>query len=238
MPEAIIALVAFAAGAVRGLTGFGGPLILVPTMSFVYEPASAVATVMLVDLASNFALLRDATKEANWRVVGIITAGAAATLPIGGYLMLHADPRIVRMVVYGTVAALSILLLSGWRYSGTYSRGSLLGAGAVNGIIVGATSFGAALYPFLLGNGDSARTGRATFVLWALFCSVAALAVVFAGDRAGHAEFLRAAFLVPSYLLGTYAGKRFFHRVDDVALKRIVLLTLVTVSIAGLVAVW
>ncbi len=238
MIEITIGLVAFAAGVIRGLTGFGGPLILVPTLSFVYEPASAVATVMLVDLAANFALLRDATREANWRTFGFIAVGATVTLPIGGYLMLHADPRIVRTLVYGSVALLSLLLLSGWRYRGAYSDGKLFGAGAVNGLIVGATSFGAALYPFLLGNGDTPRTGRANFILWALFCSLAALAVVFTGNRAGAAEFSRAVLLVPTYVLGTYAGKRFFHRVNDAALKRIVLLTLIAVSAAGLVAVW
>lgn len=232
-----IGSITFAAGVIRGLTGFGGPLILVPVLSFFYEPGSAVATVMLVDLTSNASLLRDAAREANWRIIGVIAGGAILTLPLGGYVMVHADTRFIRSAVYATVAFVSILLLTGWRYRGTYSTPRLLGAGAINGVIVGATSFGAALYPFLLGGADSSRVGRANFVLWALFCSLGAFGVVLLGGKVGTGELVRATFFIPIYALGAYAGNRWFHHVNDAVLKRVVLVTLIGVSIGGLVFV-
>lgn len=231
---ALIAAVTFAAGIVRGLTGFGGPLILVPVFSFFYEPASAVATAVLVDFAANASLLRDAVREANWRTIGLITVGAAITLPVGGYAMVYGDVQTVRSIVYGAVTIMSLILLSGWRYQGSFSAPRLLGAGALNGLIVGATSFGAALYPFLLGGRDSSRVGRANFVLWALFCSLAAFFVVLLAGKVGSEELTRAFLFVPVYVLGVYLGNRSFHHTDEAVLKRVVLFTLIAVSSAGL----
>lgn len=231
---ALIAVVSFVAGVIRGLTGFGGPLLLVPVFSYFYDPGSAIASIMLMDFSANISLLRDAVREANWHTINMIVVGAILTLPLGGYAMVHTDPRIVRDVVYSVVGIMSAILLTGWQYSGDYSTPRLLGAGAINGLIVGATAIGVALYPFLLGGKESSRVSRANFVLWASFCSVGAFAVVLLGGKVGTVELTRAALYVPAYAIGVHMGKRFFHRVNDAMLKRIVLFTLVGIAVLGL----
>lgn len=231
---ALIAAVTFAAGVIRGLTGFGGPLLLVPVFSYFYDPGSAIASIMLIDFSANVSLLRDAVREANWHTISMIVAGAILTLPLGGYAMVHTDPRIVRDVVYSVVGIMSVILLTGWQYSGVYSTPRLLGAGAINGLIVGATAVGVALYPVMLGGKESSRVSRANFVLWAFFCSVGAFGVVLVGGKVGTVELSRAALYVPIYALGVHTGKRFFHRIDDTMLKRVVLFTLIGIAVVGL----
>jgi uncharacterized membrane protein YfcA len=233
---AIIALVIFLAGLVRGITGFAGPLIMVPVLNLFYSPASAIATSTLVDLSSNVSLLRDALRQASRVTVLSLIGGALITIPLGGYALLTLDAKVIARAVYAVVGFFSIVLLFGWRYKKQLSGKQLFGVGAASGVILGATSFGVVVMPFLYSGADSAARGRANFILWALFCALVGFAVVLTGGRVGAPELWRASALIPFYALGTYVGNRYAKRIDDILLRRIVLAALLATAIAGLIA--
>lgn len=232
----LLALVTCGAGVVRGLAGFGGPLILVPVFSFFFPPPSAIASVMLIDFSANLKLLPDALRESRAATVLPIIGGALLTLPLAGWVLHSVPTAWLRDVVYLVVGAMSLLILSGWRYRGSESTGTLLAVGAANGLVVGTTAIGVALYPFLISGRQSAVASRANFIVWAFFCTSSAFAVVWLDGSVGHAELLRAALLAPAYLGGVYVGNRSYRLVDEAVLRRLVLLVLIAVAVAGVLA--
>lgn len=231
----ILTPVIFLAGLVRGTTGFAGPLIMVPVLGFFYSPPSAIAISTLVDLSSNVSLLGDALRQASRATVVCLICGALVTIPLGGYALLVVDATVIARAVYAIVAFFSIVLLLGWRYKKSLSPRQYFAIGAASGVIVGATSFGVAAAPFLYSGPDSAARGRANFILWALFCALIAFAIVLIGGRVGPPELWRALVLIPIYVTGTYIGNRIAKRVDDLLLRRIVLVMLLATAIAGLI---
>jgi uncharacterized membrane protein YfcA len=234
MELAFLAAVTFVAGVVRGITGFAGPLIMVPVLGFFHNPASAIATSTLVDLSSNVSLLPGALREAAPKSVAGLIAGALVTIPLGAYALLALDATTIAAALYAVVGAFSLVLLSGWRYPRVLSPAQFAVVGAGSGVILGATSFGIAAMPFLLAGPETTLRGRANFILWAFFCALVGFSVVLAGRRVGLDDVTRAALLIPFYLAGTFAGNRYAHRIDDARLRRIVLVVLVAVSVAGL----
>ena len=232
---AILAPVVFIAGLVRGTTGFAGPLIMVPVLGFFYSPPSAVAISTLVDLSSNVSLLSDALRRASRITVSSLICGALLTIPFGGYALLAFDASVIARAMYAVVGFFSVVLLTGWRYTKALSPRQYFGVGAASGVILGATSFGVAVLPFLYSGADTAARGRANFILWALFCALIGFAIVLIGGRVGTLELTRALVLIPIYVAGTYLGNRVAKRIDDALLRRIVLVVLLATAIAGVV---
>lgn len=235
LSDALILLpVVLFAGAIRGLSGFAGPLIMVPALSFVYDPISVIATTSLVDLSCNIALLRDAVRQCSLPTVLKIVGGATFLLPVGAYVLLTFDSRIVSRVIYSVVMLLAVVLLVGWRYRHAPSTSTLVGIGAANGFILGATSFGVAMLPFLYAGTQPTTESRANFILWAFFCGLAGFTIVALGGRVESTELLRAAILAPCYVIGAFFGNMYAKRIDSMRLRRIVLGLLVIISFAGL----
>lgn len=231
---ALVAAAIFLAGLVRGMTGFAGPLIMVPVLGFFASTVSAIATSAIVDLSSNISLLPNALRNASRPTILALIGGAMMTVPLGGYALLVFDAAAINRIMYAVVAMFSIVLLCGWRYRKPLLTRHFVFVGAVSGIVLGATSFGVTVLPFLYAGADSATRGRANFIIWALFCAVIGFLIVLAGQRIGSVELLRALFLIPFYVAGTFIGNRSAGRIDDARLRKVVLFVLLVIAIAGL----
>lgn len=237
-PSFLAAVACLIAGAVRGLAGFGGPLILVPVLTFFFNPLSAITTAMLVDLSANIILLPSALKQVSWNTVLPIWAGAGLTMPIGGYFLLSFHPRFLPIVIYTVVALVSLLLLTGWQYTGGKNTWHFFRVGIINGMIMGATSFGAAMYPFLMTHGEPLPRGRANFIFWALFCSLGMSTILLVEGRIGGTKLYGVLLFVPIYMLGSYIGNLFFKFISHNVFRKLVLFILIIVSIIGLLQHW
>ena len=51
---AVAAVIALVSGAARGFSGFGSAMIYIPLVAAVYEPRTAAATMVLIDLVCAF----------------------------------------------------------------------------------------------------------------------------------------------------------------------------------------
>ena len=67
---------------------------------------------MLLETAATRQLLPGALPRSRWREIGPL---ALAGAPLGGYVLRHLDPDIMRRVIAGVVLVFSLVMLRGWR---------------------------------------------------------------------------------------------------------------------------
>lgn len=78
------ALAVFAAGLIRGFSGFGSALINAPVLSLIWGPTIGVPVSALIEVAPAVQLTPKAIKIANWRTVWAFSIPALILLPVTG----------------------------------------------------------------------------------------------------------------------------------------------------------
>src|SRR5260370_38204186 len=92
---------------------------MVPLLATVTTPAAAISLVLLIEVAGYADMLRHAGRRIQWRAIGVLTVAAIVAVPLGVYAVTHVDTAIMTRVIAGCVIALALMLMTGWRYTGT-----------------------------------------------------------------------------------------------------------------------
>ncbi len=238
IPELTVLLVSVPvvlfAGFIRGFTGFGGPLVLMPVLVLFLSPPSAAAIVLIIDICSNIGLLKDAFRSAAKRTVLFTVLSAVAAIPFGSYLMISVDPANVRNLIYAAVGIAALILLTGVRSSRPFKSYELVAGGVGAGGVMGATALGILIVPILFSMADTARTARGNLIVWVFFVSIFLLGVLFFENAVGQREFILGVGFAPIYLIGAVFGKNCFGQLDEEVFRRWVLSFLMAISVAGL----
>ena len=229
--------VAFAAGIVRGITGFGGAMVMSPPLALLLGARAAVPVVLLLESIVAAPMLWQTRHLVHWRVVGAILLAACAFVPLGVLVLAVADPRAIRMAIAISVIVFALVLLCGWRYSGKPRLGTSLGLGAMSGSMLGATSIGGPpVILYLLSGPDSIETTRANLTLYVTVTSLIGIVMLLQqGIFDGYAARM-SAWLAPAYYVGLVGGVRLFPRFNDSRFRRFTLALLIVVSTGILLA--
>ncbi len=229
--------IAAVAGVVRGITGFGGAMVMTPPLALLLGPAIAVPVALLLESVVAAPMVVQTRRLVRWRVIGPILAVACATAPVGVYVLATADPNALRRAIAAIVIAFSLLLLYGWRYAGRPRLSTSIGLGALSGVMLGATSMGGPpVILYLLSGPDPVETTRANLTLFVGATSVAGIAAMWAGGILGAPAAVAGLALAPAYYGGLLAGTKAFARFNDVRFRQFTLWLLVAVSAAILIA--
>jgi uncharacterized membrane protein YfcA len=229
--------VALLAGVIRGITGFGGAMVMSPPLALILGPLVMVPVVLFLEgivaipmVVRNRALIR-------WATVAPIAIAACIAAPLGTYILVTADPLVLRRVIAGMVIVFSLLLLVGWRYHGRQRAVTAAGLGALSGAMASATSIGGPpVILYLLAGPDPVETTRANLTFFISAISIAGVAMLaLRGALDPRALWLAAAF-APGYYLGVLAGSRLFSRFDDRRFRRFTLVLMMLVSAGILLA--
>jgi hypothetical protein len=239
MPDLLSLSIAIAAtvvgGIVRGYSGFAGPMIMLPVLTILFGPVTAVVTIMLVDLAGVVVLVPEAFREGSRRVSIPLILGTLACMPFGSYLLLAADPAIMKDLIIYAVIGTAVALLFGWRYRRPLGLAALLGVGVVSGGFLSAAYIGAIAPLFLYAGPDSARRSRANIILWSFFSGLVLVSILIYGGAVTDVELWRALTMAPFYFGAIYAGSRLFQGIDEALFRRTVLVILILGSVVGVV---
>jgi hypothetical protein len=232
---AVIGPATVVAGFIRGFTGFGGPLFLLPILNFFVPPAVGAGIGIWVDVFANIRLVPDARHDSSSAVVVPLVVGSLVAMPVGAYFLVNGDPRLMKQAIGATILVAALVLAAGWRYRGDIGTRAYGVVGLVSGLVMGATSIGALPALFLSGGRHTARENRANFIIWVFFAEILFLALVSSGGALGRSDVITIVLLVPAYLVGTYLGIRFHLRASEVTVRRAVLTLIVLVALASMV---
>ena len=238
-PEILALAVAIAAvaGVVRGITGFGGAMVMSPPLALILGPLVTVPVVLLLEGVGATPMVFETRRLVRWNVIGPILAMALVMVPVGAYALLVVDPQVMRRVIAGVVILFSLLLLRGWRFAGAHRRSTGLGLGAFSGSMVGATSMGGPpVILYLLAGPDPIDVTRANLTFYVAAISIAACIVLWLNGALGISGLWLALLLAPGYYIGVVAGARLFSRFNDARFRQFTLVLMITVATGILVA--
>ena len=111
-------VVTFAGGLMLGYTGWGGAMVSMPFLTILYGPVAALVIMIIGALLVTASLFPTAARLADWRRMTPILIAMAICVPIGNLLLFVLEPNLIRRIIGWLIVGASILILSGWRYSG------------------------------------------------------------------------------------------------------------------------
>ncbi|NRG17382.1 sulfite exporter TauE/SafE family protein [Rhizobiales bacterium] len=202
-------------GLVRGFSGFGAGMIIMPIASTVIDPRLAAATLLVIDSFITLPIVVRSVRICNWKTVLPAVIGAALFVPTGAYILAVAEPLAVRWSITIIATMLLALLLSGWRYKGTPKAPISFGVGVSSGFLGGVSQLaGPPMVAFWLSGPEPPFIIRANLMVFFAFAS-AMTYIAYAVNGFFTGEVLRLLVLaVPAYGFTIYLGSRGFGKVD------------------------
>ena len=201
-----------AAGLVRGFTGFGSALIIMPVASSVLSPFAALAFLATVELFGPITNLPNALRVGRPKEIATMMIGAAIALPIGLVLLGGMAPDLFNWIVSLVVFALLIVLISGWRYRGDLKAGGIGGIGALGGFCAGVTGLpGPPVIMFYMSSTAPIAVIRANFLLYLVGIDILMIGALIYWDALDVTVIVLGAILTLPYIAANAAGALFFN---------------------------
>lgn len=217
----LAALIVFGAIFVRGVTGFGAALVLVPLLSLFWNLRQVVMIAALVQVVTGVPLTLEARREVAWRVLATLLAGSLCGLPLGAALLTILPLPLLRrgLGLLTLVFGLTRLLSRGDREPARMGdRLTLLGVpcGFVGGFLTGVIGTGGPpVVAYLYYRLPLAAARRATLLAYFMTLDALRLPGYLRLGVAGTATLWTALALVPFAVLGGIAGSRVHGRAGE-----------------------
>jgi len=235
MYMAIIAVLI--AGVLRGFSGFGAGMVLVPSLSLLYSPIIAVVTVVLLEIIPSIQLLPNAISKCEWRSVMPMSLAAVITIPLGSFILVYTDAMVMRTSISILVLLCVVVLATGWRYKGEYTLRESSATGFTSGLIGGATSLGGlpVILYYLSGKNTTAVT-RASIVVFLVVTTLVSVVTYLSHGIVTSDVVLRTAWLAPFFMVAIWIGGNLFGKVSESFFRSVTLLVVGSVGVAMLLA--
>ncbi|MEO0401367.1 MAG: sulfite exporter TauE/SafE family protein [Pseudomonadota bacterium] len=227
-----------AAGLVRGFTGFGSAMIIMPAASSVLDPFAALAFLTVVELWGPLPNLRAALRDGTPGETLRMLVGAAIGLPLGLWALSHLDPAVFGWSVSVVVLVLLVLVMTGWRYSGSLGARGIFGVGTVGGFLGGISGLpGPPVIMLYMASARPIAVIRANFLMYLLGIDVLMVAVFVTFDLIDPPAIVMGLMCVPIYMIANVIGARLFDPGAERLFRAVAYVVIAASAILGL-PVW
>jgi uncharacterized membrane protein YfcA len=229
------AAMTFGAAFVRGLTGFGMAIILVPLLGLIMPPGEAVVLGILLQLLIGPVGFRRIAAGADRRTAVPIGLLAMLATPLGMLALKAVTPDLARLLIAIIAIAAFLLILMPQHPDGHRPGRAAIGfTGIASGILTGFAAMpGPPVVPFYLRQRIAPDVARASMMLVFFATAIAGtLASLWLGLATAKLFILSLLLFIPM-ALGDHVGTRLFGRVPVPVWRGIVAVVL---GVAGLSA--
>jgi uncharacterized protein len=236
---AVALFLVFGASLVRGLTGFGLAIILVPLLGLIVAPADAVVVSILLQLlAGPIGLKRILADGERATAIPISIAAMLATAP-GVWLLSITPPDVARLAIALLALAAFGMLFIPAKEGTIPGRKKSVTTGIAAGLLTGFASMpGPPVVPFYLRRKLPPAIARASMLMVFFACSIAgSIAAFVLGVANLHLLWLSILFY-PALYLGTRLGALAFGKVSEPLWRTLVGIILGVAGIAAVVRLW
>ncbi len=215
---------AFAAGLIRGFSGFGTAMAFMPVASAATNPVFALIAMQIMDTAPSVPLVIRHWRDSAPREILPLMAAASLTVPLGVWILKTADPITVRWMVAGLILLLVAAIASGGRYTRKPGLPVTVAAGTMSGVFGGlaALSGPPVILFWLSGQSDAKRVRANMMVYLSLLTAVSITSLAVAGLFTLKAVLWGIA-VMPVYVIGILAGGKLFPLASELTFRRMAL---------------
>ncbi len=216
LPQIAVALAAaLGASFVRGLTGFGMAILLVPILALALPPVEAVVLGNCLSLFIGLTEIRTLVRESE-RTAWVIGALVVVTTPLGLWALFVTTPDIARLVIALIAFSAFLAILLPRRGSGVPGKLVTGGVGILSGLMTGYAGMpGPPVVPYYAGRALPRVTVKASMLL---IFTIAAAAGIASAAWLGVLRWqlpLFAAVMLPVILGGNRLGMMVSGRISD-----------------------
>lgn len=236
MDALIIGAVTVAAGAFRGVTGFGYALVAALGLVGVFSPTGMVPFILINDLMlTAFTVVDRGRSTIDWRVTRALLVSGVIGALCGSLLVPYLEGEATRILVSATIVFAACIALIANPPAWLAHRALGIGIGFLTGILLSAFAVGGPLIAaWLLAGGVKRDCVRGTL---AVFFGVVDIFTLAARASMGEidAELLSLLLIyMPLTLAGFAAGYILSHRLPRHVWDRVAGIGLVFIALAGL----
>lgn len=227
--EAVIGV----AGFVRGLTGFGLAIILVPLVNLIIPPERTVLLAIVIACLGGGMGYRAAWQNVDRRLIGKIVAGAVVSTPVGLYALFHTPPDLARLLI--TAIAIGAFFVIAMPRAPLPPPGNLpiYLTGLLTGFLGAFAAIpGPPVVYYFVREGVPATQSRDTMIVIFLWGPLAVGLLALAAGKIDLQLALLGAVCTPALMAGNAVGSRFFGRIPETQWRWLIL-GLIAVSAMG-----
>ncbi|WP_413458157.1 sulfite exporter TauE/SafE family protein [Herbaspirillum huttiense] len=224
--------VSLLAGLTKGVTGFGGALVMAPLFGLVLPSSQAAALIVLVNCAASLQGWRGWIRCAHWPTVLPLAAIALACTAVGVQLIASGRLPDLHRLIGLSVLAVTALHVLGWRWRHSGGASATLAAGAISGMMTALCGIGgvAAVYYFdgirraAASSAEPEQTAflRANLLAYFMVLFFGAALILAWDGQVGWSQLSMSAWLVPAFAGGVLMGERIYGWLSPLWFQRIV----------------
>ncbi len=229
----ILALLAgVLSGVIRGFSGFGAGLVMTPLLALIYGPADAVIIMFLTVVIGGMQMIPNALPIATKRDLIPMAIGCLIATPIGTYILINADPEIMRRVIGGFVLLSALVMLMGWSYTGQRSSKISFFAGVLSGVANGAGGVGGPpVTIYLISSNEPAAIKRANIAIASTLQAIFTIVPLTVAGMISFELIFKSIVLLPPFVGAMIIGGKLFNRANDRLYRLLALWLLVIIGI-------
>lgn len=231
---AIVAIVAFGAGLIRGFTGFGGPAFILAILTLFFTPYSIVSKILVVDFIASVYLFKAVHREIDWRATASMVIPTLVCMPLGHWLLIELDPLWMKRAMALIIATACVMMLVGFRYRHPMTTHWLIFVGVCAGIVFGGSYIALVAVVFILLGPYDKHQGRTLIISWSFFAVLGFALISALSGTTGVDDVIAAAPGAVTYLLGTWMGSHGFRKSSEKVFRRAAIAVLLCLAIFNL----
>ncbi len=225
----------FAAGLIRGFTGFGLSIAAVPLLSLILPPSQAIPIVLLLQLLVSLSGLRASLQICHWPAIRMLSIGAVIATPLGAWALARLPAAPVRVAIAAIVLGAVFVLARGFRFKAGSGR-LTLPFGLLSGLFNGLAGMpGPPVIAYFLMTPAATAVARASMIVYFLATSIFALAPMAAFGLISLHSLVAAAIGFPVVMIGSALGGWIFRTTPEAHYRFVALcLLVVAAGLAGM----
>ncbi len=235
----VAAAMTLVAATLRGITGFGMAIMLVPLLAMILPPDRAVVLAILMQLLLGPLGYRAMRASADWQSARTIALWAVLATPAGLATLVATPVDAARVLIALVAVSAFLLVLSPPTRAGAPSARVTAATGLASGFLSGFAAMpGPPVVPYYLSQPLPPAVARASMMLVFALTAITGTVAAWWLGRLDRAAMIGAALLFVPMWLGNTLGSMAFGRIPPLVWRSIVALLLGVAALSAIIRAW